>query len=102
MLRSLIARSNIEFRWQAVAHGPVGLLQIPPSVLETMLVHVEQGYAGNGNPYHNNMHACDVLQSVNYFISLPGLSVSGSRVAALRSVSGIRISSETEVQYPML
>jgi len=49
--------------------------QIPPSVLEQTLVHVEQGYASNGNPYHNNMHACDVLQTVNYFISQTGLEV---------------------------
>ena len=50
--------------------------QIPPSLLETMLVQVELGYAANGNPYHNHMHACDVLQTVHYFISQTGLSVS--------------------------
>lgn len=34
-----------------------------------MLVHVEQGYASNGNHYHNHLHACDVLQTIHYFIS---------------------------------
>ena len=44
--------------------------------METMLMHVEAGYASHGNPYHNHMHACDVLQTVHYFISQTGLSVS--------------------------
>lgn len=45
-----------------------------------MLVHVEQGYAQNGNPYHNHMHACDVLQTVHYFISQTGLAVSTKKL----------------------
>ena len=45
-------------------------------MLETMLHHVENGYMQNGNPYHNNMHACDVLQTTHYFISQTGLAVS--------------------------
>ena len=45
-------------------------------MLETMLNHVEAGYTNNGNPYHNNMHACDVLQTTHYFISQTGLAVS--------------------------
>lgn len=49
--------------------------QIPPSLLETMLGHVEAGYTQNGNPYHNNMHACDVVQTVHYFISQSGIGV---------------------------
>ena len=52
------------------------LSQVPPSMLETMLNHVEAGYTQNGNPYHNNMHACDVLQTTHYFISQTGLAVS--------------------------
>ena len=52
------------------------LFQIPPLTMETMLMHVEAGYASHGNPYHNHMHACDVLQTVHYFISQTGLSVS--------------------------
>ena len=53
--------------------------QIPPCKLETMLNHLEQGYSHNGNPYHNNLHACDVLQTVHYFISQTGLAVSQLR-----------------------
>ena len=49
--------------------------QVPPSMLETMLGHVEAGYTHSGNPYHNNMHACDVLQTTHYFISQTGLAV---------------------------
>ena len=49
--------------------------QIPPSKLETCLNHLEQGYSHNGNPYHNNLHACDVLQTVHYFIAQTGLAV---------------------------
>ena len=47
-------------------------------MLEAMLNHVEAGYTANGNPYHNNMHACDVLQTTHYFISQTGLAVSPS------------------------
>ena len=45
-------------------------------MLETMLNHVESGYTQKGNPYHNNMHACDVLQTTHYFICQTGLAVS--------------------------
>ena len=44
-------------------------------MLETMLHHLEVGYTSNANPYHNNLHACDVLQTTHYFISQTGLSV---------------------------
>ena len=44
-------------------------------MLETMLQHLETGYKSNSNPYHNNLHACEVLQTTNYFISQTGLSV---------------------------
>ena len=29
----------------------------------------------NGNPYHNNLHAADVLQTTHWFISQAGLKV---------------------------
>ena len=47
--------------------------------METLLMQVEAGYAKHGNPYHNHMHACDVLQTVHYFISTTGLAVSGKK-----------------------
>lgn len=49
---------------------------MPPSMLETLLGHVENGYMNHNNPYHNNLHACDVLQTTHYFISQTGLAVS--------------------------
>jgi len=55
-------------------HGCLHKYKVPPSMLETMLGHVEAGYTQNGNPYHNNMHACDVLQTTHYFISQTGLA----------------------------
>lgn len=61
-------------------HGCLHKYKVPPSMLETMLHHVENGYMQNGNPYHNNMHACDVLQTTHYFISQTGLAVSSFAV----------------------
>jgi calcium/calmodulin-dependent 3',5'-cyclic nucleotide phosphodiesterase len=55
-------------------HGCLHKYKVPPSMLEAMLNHVEAGYTANGNPYHNNMHACDVLQTTHYFISQTGLA----------------------------
>merc|ERR1719361_1432683 len=55
-------------------HGCLHKYKVPPSMLETMLGHVEAGYTQNENPYHNNMHACDVLQTTHYFISQTGLA----------------------------
>ena len=31
------------------------------------------GYAKNSNSYHNNLHACDVLQTTHWFIKKTGL-----------------------------
>ena len=37
----------------------------------------------NGNPYHNNLHASDVLQTTHWFISQAGLKVIQSSILAL-------------------
>jgi hypothetical protein len=58
--------------------------------METMLMHVEAGYAKHGNPYHNHMHACDVLQTVHYFISETGLAVSYDRQAGRQAQTRTR------------
>merc|ERR1719193_1194499 len=50
-------------------HGCLHKYKIPPSTLETLLSHLEIGYTRNGNPYHNNLHASDVLQTTHWFIS---------------------------------
>ena len=47
--------------------------KIPPSMLETLLGHLEVGYHKNGNPYHNNLHATDVLQTTHWLISQTGV-----------------------------
>eukprot|EP00090_Calanus_glacialis_P007040 TRINITY_DN15506_c0_g1_i6.p1 TRINITY_DN15506_c0_g1~~TRINITY_DN15506_c0_g1_i6.p1 ORF type:complete len:696 (-),score=189.23 TRINITY_DN15506_c0_g1_i6:354-2441(-) len=54
-------------------HGCLHKFKIPPPTLETLLGHLEVGYTRNGNPYHNNLHASDVLQTTHWFISQAGL-----------------------------
>merc|ERR1711974_590591 len=54
-------------------YGCFNKLKIPPAVLETLLGHLEIGYACNGAPYHNNLHAADVLQTPHCCISQTGL-----------------------------
>lgn len=52
-------------------------LQMPPATLETFLTQVESGYCKYKNPYHNNVHAADVLQTMHYMLSQTGLMVGG-------------------------
>ena len=47
--------------------------KIPPPVLESLLGHLEVGYHRSGNPYHNNLHATDVLQTTHWLISQTGV-----------------------------
>jgi len=54
-------------------YGCFNKYKIPPSILETLLGHLEIGYYSNGNPYHNNIHAADVLQTTHWMISQTGL-----------------------------
>ena len=55
------------------AYGCCHKYKIPPSLLETLLGHLEVGYHRNGNPYHNNLHATDVLQTTHWLISQTGV-----------------------------
>lgn len=50
--------------------------KVPPSVLESFLVRVEEGYCRHRNPYHNNLHAADVAQTMHYVLCQTGLMVS--------------------------
>lgn len=50
--------------------------KMPPATLETFLTQVEAGYCKYKNPYHNNVHAADVLQTMHYMLSQTGLMVS--------------------------
>lgn len=45
---------------------------IPEDVLINFLKEIEQGY--HPNPYHNSMHAADVLQVLHYIIAKGGLA----------------------------
>jgi hypothetical protein len=40
------------------------------------LSRVEEGYCRHKNPYHNNLHAADVAQTVHYMLCQTGLMVS--------------------------
>ena len=35
----------------------------------------------NGNPYHNNLHAADVLQTTHWFLTQAGLKVNTANTA---------------------
>lgn len=50
--------------------------QIPSSNLDNFLLQIEQGYVKYSNPYHNNLHAADVTQTVHYILWVTGLAVS--------------------------
>jgi len=52
------------------------IVQVPPGILETLLSRIEEGYNRHQNPYHNNLHAADVAQSVHYMLCQSGLMVS--------------------------
>jgi len=49
-------------------HGFLQRFDIPLDKFETMLKHLEYGYQSNRNSYHNNLHACDVLLTMNYLV----------------------------------
>ncbi|CAG0892045.1 unnamed protein product [Cyprideis torosa] len=65
-----------------------GLLQkfkIPSTVLLSFLSQMEQGYQKHGNPYHNNIHAADVAQTMHYCILSLGLVVSAFFINTVES-----------------
>lgn len=47
-------------------------LQIESTVLASFLLEIQRGYVAT-NPYHNAIHAADVLQTVYYFLCQPEL-----------------------------
>lgn len=53
------------------------------------LTRIEEGYRSPGNTYHNNMHACDVLQSVNYILNNCGLAEYPFEVKLVSDVANI-------------
>ena len=45
---------------------------------ENFLDALERGYQVNGNPYHNDQHACEVVHSVHCLLHLSSVSVRDS------------------------
>ncbi|XP_017152762.1 calcium/calmodulin-dependent 3',5'-cyclic nucleotide phosphodiesterase 1 isoform X5 [Drosophila miranda] len=54
-------------------YGVIHKFKIAPGVLEAFLHRVEEGYCRYRNPYHNNLHAVDVMQTIHYCLCNTGL-----------------------------
>ncbi|XP_049829381.1 dual specificity calcium/calmodulin-dependent 3',5'-cyclic nucleotide phosphodiesterase 1-like isoform X2 [Schistocerca gregaria] len=54
-------------------YGMIHKFKVPPSTLEAFLTRIEEGYCRYRNPYHNNLHAADVAQTVHYMLCQTGL-----------------------------
>ncbi|XP_076388395.1 dual specificity calcium/calmodulin-dependent 3',5'-cyclic nucleotide phosphodiesterase 1 isoform X2 [Megachile rotundata] len=54
-------------------YGMIHKFKVPPAVLECFLGRVEEGYCRHRNPYHNNLHAADVAQTMHYILCQTGL-----------------------------
>jgi len=54
--------------------------KLVPRTVVTYLMHVEDHYR-HENPYHNSIHAADVVQSTHVLLSIPFLEV---RVSIIR------------------
>ncbi|KAJ3339758.1 hypothetical protein HDU83_007502 [Entophlyctis luteolus] len=54
-------------------HGLLELHKIRPTTFQLWLIHVERGYRSS-NPYHNAIHAADVLHSLHYYLTRPRVS----------------------------
>jgi len=52
----------------------VNVFKLVPRTLVTYLLHVESHYKRE-NPYHNSMHAADVVQSTHVLLSIPFFEV---------------------------
>ncbi|GBM99205.1 Calcium/calmodulin-dependent 3',5'-cyclic nucleotide phosphodiesterase 1 [Araneus ventricosus] len=67
--RRLSSSSNLQMPAQIAQ-----LLKMSTASLESFLVQIENGYERYRNPYHNNMHAADVTQTVAYLLCQAGLA----------------------------
>ncbi|XP_008475642.2 calcium/calmodulin-dependent 3',5'-cyclic nucleotide phosphodiesterase 1 [Diaphorina citri] len=54
-------------------YGIFHKFKVPPSTLENFLVRIEEGYCRHRNPYHNNLHAADVAQTIHFMLCQTGL-----------------------------
>ncbi|EUB62989.1 Calcium/calmodulin-dependent 3',5'-cyclic nucleotide phosphodiesterase 1C [Echinococcus granulosus] len=55
-------------------HRICDLFNIPCRVLEAFLSQLERGYSKHGNPYHNCIHAADVVHTCNSIMEGSGLT----------------------------
>lgn len=54
-------------------YGMIHKFKVSPTVLEIFLNRIEEGYCRFRNPYHNNLHAADVAQTVHHVLCQTGL-----------------------------
>ncbi|XP_041979582.1 calcium/calmodulin-dependent 3',5'-cyclic nucleotide phosphodiesterase 1-like isoform X2 [Aricia agestis] len=54
-------------------YGMIHKFKVPSTILENFLSRIEEGYCRFHNPYHNNLHAADVAQTVHYMLCQTGL-----------------------------
>ncbi|VDK88168.1 unnamed protein product, partial [Onchocerca ochengi] len=79
--------SDLKFIAETTGKKKRGLLktfEIPSGILLNYLLHLEHHY--RDNPYHNQIHAADVTQSVNVLISSPALQNVFSELEVLASI----------------
>ncbi|XP_054709152.1 dual specificity calcium/calmodulin-dependent 3',5'-cyclic nucleotide phosphodiesterase 1-like [Uloborus diversus] len=55
-------------------YGLTHKFKIPSSTMENFMSQVHHGYVRHKNPYHNDLHAADVTQTVHYMLSQQGLA----------------------------
>jgi len=60
----------------------IRMLKLTPTTLVIYLTLLESHYS-SFNPYHNNIHAADVAQSVNVLLRRPALRVTTSSVFSI-------------------
>ncbi|RKP20257.1 HD-domain/PDEase-like protein, partial [Rozella allomycis CSF55] len=53
-------------------YGLIGQFKISTELFLKFIVHIEEGYHPDV-PYHNSVHAADVLHAVSFFLSHPAL-----------------------------
>ncbi|KAG1681390.1 Calcium/calmodulin-dependent 3',5'-cyclic nucleotide phosphodiesterase 1 [Nymphon striatum] len=54
-------------------YGLIHKFKMQMAQLENFLTAIESGYCKNKNPYHNNIHAADVTQTVHYMVCKTGI-----------------------------
>lgn len=54
-------------------YGIIHKFKVAPTILEQFLMKIEDGYCRYQNPYHNNLHAADVAQTIHYMLCQTGI-----------------------------